>query len=102
MLDALQNFLDKLMYLYSPVWKFGLNYFHKLANSEETVSKYAKMQEMTAMGDSRLQVIVATGGPVSPPVHCVLPRGCSYHDLMVLLPVHVMPWHELCVWPKPE
>lgn len=95
-------FLDKLTYLYLPVWKFGLNLFHKLVKSEETLSKYTKMQEMTVAGHSRLQVIVTTGGPVSLPVHCVLPSSCSCCDLMALLPAHVMPWHELSIWPKCE
>jgi len=82
--------------------KFGLNHFHRSVNYEETLSKYAKMQGMTLVEDSRLQVTMATRGPVSPSVHCVLPRSSSCYGIMALLPVHIMPWHELCVWPKPE
>lgn len=90
-------FLDKLVYLYLLVWKSGLNHFRKLVNSEETVIKYAKIKEMAVAGDSRLQVIVSTGGPVSTPVQYVLPRDCSCCDLTVLLPAHIMPCQELCV-----
>lgn len=57
---------------------------------------------MTAVEDSRLQVILATGEVIRPPVYCVRPTGCFCCGLMALLPAHIMPWHKLCIWPKPE